>query len=827
MPRYRENLSSFLNGEVSPKAYGRTELAQYKQSCEKIRNAVVLPQGGVSRRPGSQFKVALTDSVTDTLAIVRAFTAGTFTTGNVKIVPFVISETESYVIVIGAGQGVSGDDGFPILVYNANNTAQFWIPRNNQNIASYINSTYSKPRWLPSTSDPRTIQYVQKGNVMFLSNEYMMPFAIEYTGDFTQAVGGSAGGPFILRALETFCMLGQYPSISIPTESIAKEFPFDTINATSAVTLTLSADGAAGDLITITASAAGVISSAMVGCPIKITANAGNTTGVYLIYAYNTGTFVANARIIRVGAALAATTKWHRPQWFAANPGSSGPTYSTSLEASARWWPRSITFFQNRIILGGNKAFPANLWGSAQGNVADFKLEVYTDVGDPAITNASAFSFEIAATEFASIRWLSSAKTLQVGTLGREYIGEGPDQAQSLGPLNVSFHGETNHGSALVQPIRSDNALVFIQRSGRKVREFTFNFAEDSYRSKDLTLYADHMADITESIGNADVKFGNGNIVEIAHQEIPNGITWMLDDYGGLIAMTRNREQEIVAFHHHTLSGLGYTSSRASSSIAVPPGGTAITETKLRTQLAEVASICTLPSNFAKHDDLWMAVRRKVILGFSSSEVCYLEKIGREFLLEEVPSSADIAAGTVGSSIENYMVYSDCAVFLYNTGGLALTQSLGTRFGYSTSVHVVGDGKYLGLLTLGVTGDLTLTEAYKTLVIGLPFTTTIKTLNLEAGSAIGTGQGAMKRVDEVNIRFNRTIGAKFGPEEDKLQDIDFRPATLQDDPIPLYSDDQTLKFRTGHYRKASVVIKQDLPLPLQVTSIVARLVEND
>lgn len=822
MPRYRENLSSFLNGEVSPKAYGRTELAQYKQSCEKIRNAVVLPQGGVSRRPGTQYKIALADSVTDTLAIVRAFSAGTFTTGNVKIIPFVISETESYVIVLGAGQGVAGDDGYPILIYNANNTAQKWIPRNNQNIASYINSTYSKPRWLPSTSDPRTIQYVQKGNVMFLSNEYMMPFAIEYTGDFTQAVGGASGGPFILRALETFCMLGKYPSISIPTEDIAKTYPFDTINATSTTTLTLSADGASGDLITITASAAGVISPSMVGCMMKITSNAGNTTGVYWIYAYNTGTNVANARIVRVGGNTVATTKWHRPQWFAANPGTSGPAYNTSLETASRWWPRSVTFYQNRLVFGGNTTYPATVWGSAQGNVSDFKLEAYTNVGDPAITNASAFGFEIAATEFASIRWLSSAKTLQVGTLGREYIGEGPDQSQSLGPLNVSFHGETNHGSALVQPIRSDNALVFIQRSGRKVREFTFNFAEDSYRSKDLTLFADHMPDITESLGQAAVKRGDGTIVEIAHQEIPNGITWMLDDYGGLIAMTRNREQEIVAFHHHLIGGYGLTSSRSNSSSSVPPGGTAVTETKLRTQLAEVRSICIVPSSFAKHDDLWMAVMRRLPDGFGSVETCFLEMIGKEFSLGEVPAADD-----VDGTAANYMIYSDCAVVLYNAGGLALTQALGAYFGNSVAVHVVGDGKYLGPMNLGVTGDLELTDVYKSLIVGQPFTTTIKPLNLEAGSAIGTSQGAMKRVDEVNIRFNRTIGAKFGPDEDNLQEIDFKPATLQDDPIPLYSDDQTLKFKGGHKRKAHVVIVQDLPLPLQVTSLVARLVEND
>ncbi len=48
-------LSSFSSGELSPLVGGRVDVSKYYSGCEELENMVVLPQGGVRKRPGTRF----------------------------------------------------------------------------------------------------------------------------------------------------------------------------------------------------------------------------------------------------------------------------------------------------------------------------------------------------------------------------------------------------------------------------------------------------------------------------------------------------------------------------------------------------------------------------------------------------------------------------------------------------------------------------------------------------------------------------------------------------------------------------------------------------
>jgi hypothetical protein len=47
--------NSFVAGEVSPRMYGRTDIAQYGQGCRRLENCFVLPHGGIMGRPGTRY----------------------------------------------------------------------------------------------------------------------------------------------------------------------------------------------------------------------------------------------------------------------------------------------------------------------------------------------------------------------------------------------------------------------------------------------------------------------------------------------------------------------------------------------------------------------------------------------------------------------------------------------------------------------------------------------------------------------------------------------------------------------------------------------------
>tara|TARA_E500000318_G_scaffold99094_1_gene100926 strand:- start:1208 stop:3724 length:2517 start_codon:yes stop_codon:yes gene_type:complete len=55
MAKTRYIQSNFVSGELSPLLKGRTDINQYYQAVEKAENVVIVPQGGLRRRPGTAF----------------------------------------------------------------------------------------------------------------------------------------------------------------------------------------------------------------------------------------------------------------------------------------------------------------------------------------------------------------------------------------------------------------------------------------------------------------------------------------------------------------------------------------------------------------------------------------------------------------------------------------------------------------------------------------------------------------------------------------------------------------------------------------------------
>ncbi len=70
MPKSQFLQSSFASGELSPLLLGRTDLDQYYKGVQSAENVVIVPQGGLKRRPGTEF----IDSIVRDLARQTAVT---------------------------------------------------------------------------------------------------------------------------------------------------------------------------------------------------------------------------------------------------------------------------------------------------------------------------------------------------------------------------------------------------------------------------------------------------------------------------------------------------------------------------------------------------------------------------------------------------------------------------------------------------------------------------------------------------------------------------------------------------------------------------------
>lgn len=152
--------------------------------------------------------------------------------------------------------------------------------------------------------------------------------------------------------------------------------------------------------------------------------------------------------------------------------------------SDVRGWPISLSFHQNRMVIGGSRGLPNALWLSKSGQFFNFDLGTGAD--DEAI------AFRLAANENQTIRSMVSGRHLQIFTSSGEWIITGTP----LTPINLQVRRQSRIGSPTdrqVPPRDVDGATLFAARNGREIREFLFTDTEQAYQAPDLALLARHL----------------------------------------------------------------------------------------------------------------------------------------------------------------------------------------------------------------------------------------------------------------------------------------------------------------------------------------------
>jgi hypothetical protein len=141
-------------------------------------------------------------------------------------------------------------------------------------------------------------------------------------------------------------------------------------------------------------------------------------------------------------------------------------------------------------------------------------------------------------------------------------------------PSNVRAVIQSTYGSHDIQAILVGDAVLFIQRGGRKVREMHYDFAKDTQVSDDLTVFSNH---ITES-----------QIKDIAYQRTPDPMIWCTREDGQMAVMSYERAQEVYSWCRVL------TSTNAISPATDP------TE-------SDIESVAVIPTS-GEEDQVWISV---------------------------------------------------------------------------------------------------------------------------------------------------------------------------------------------------------------------------
>ena len=188
----------------------------------------------------------------------------------------------------------------------------------------------------------------------------------------------------------------------------------------------------------------------------------------------------------------------------------------------------------------------------------------------------------------------------------------------------------------------------------------------------------------------------------------------------------------------------------------------------------------------------------------------------------------------INGAVRRYVEYftpfnfnEDLTSFHYLDSGLSYTGDLTTSLSgldhlEGEVVDIIGEGSAQNSKSVS-SGAITITNATEQAKVGLLYSSDLQTMRLDEGYT-ETTQTKTKRIYDLSVRFQNTIGASVGPNAANLTSIDFRSSgSPMDLPIPLFTGDKSIEFDTDYGTEGLVYIQQPQALPMTILGIYPRL----
>ena len=554
--------TSFNAGELSPLLKGRPTLDKYRNGCETLENFIPQIQGPARKRPGTRFVAEVKDSADAT-----------------RLLPFEYSTTQAYVLEFGDlyirfyldGGVVESSPGVPYEIVSPYTSAQLAALEYAQSAdVIYITHPDHPPYKLARAS-------ALSWTITAVTFNWP-PFNDENVGTTTLTASAVTGNITLTASASLFV-----------AADVGSYFKISEVSASKYNQWTTGVSYSSGDIVYYLGNIyqSGTTAAAGSRPPIHTSGaeSDGAVTWTFLhdgagyaqVTAYTSATLV-NATVIKrlPATALSGSTRWSEGAWSA-----------------RRGYPHAVTFYEDRLWFAGSASKPQTLWASVSGDYENHKYGTNDD---------DALNYTINTQDMNTIEWLAPTKVLAIGTANGEFTLSATQISDPVTPTNVKITPQTTFGSATdVKPLRVGSVILFLQRAGRKLREYAYQFDTDSFVAPNMNVLADH---ITES-----------GVLELAYQQEPSQIVWAPRTDGVLTGMTYERTEDVVGWHRHTIGGI-------------------------------VESAVTVPHWDGDQDVLWLIVRRTI----DGSTVRYVEYV-EKYMTDEYAFFVDCGLTYDGSPV--------------------------------------------------------------------------------------------------------------------------------------------------------------------------------
>jgi hypothetical protein len=434
-------------------------------------------------------------------------------------------------------------------------------------------------------------------------------------------------------------------------------------------------------------------------------------------------------------------------------------------------YPGCVTFYQQRLIWARSDTQPQTIWMSRAGVLDNFA------VTSP-LQDDDALTITILAGEVNAISWIVEASDLLIGTNGAMRTLGPADTGKNFGPTNFMQKRQSTFGSLDIQPIQVAEVAIYPSFYGLSLREFLFSFQVNGYVSPELTILSEHML--------------RSGIKQMSYAQDKDGIIWNAMGNGELVGITYDRDQQIVACTRHRIAG---------KVVGVPcvPYPSDDSEPEPDTPWGIVESVATIPG--LDRSEVWLSVRRTI----NGEETRYIERMTITF---EAQPKAD--AVFVDSS--------------YSYSGASASAVSGASWLAGETIGTLADGAVMPESSVSEIGSISLPagKSASKITFGLNYLSRAKTLAIAQGQQDGTGLGRRKNIISANIDVMETGYLEIGsPSARELQvKVGLRGV---DDPMdtspPLRDGIFAYRFDRSWRDKGQIVMQTDKPLPATIRSV--------
>lgn len=539
MAQVRVSQYKFSAGQAGADLDNRSDLDFYMASCKEATNVYVIPQGGLVKRRGfkhiadvadagalarfrfsidQQFlicfqpsriqiydgEIQLFDTSSDVYVVGTA--NGSFTstqtiiingttitlTGSTIVDAMNVINTYSGTTNVSADQITDAQGNYYLQLYNESSGSDIVIGGGSAIGGLGITAATYTLQAVSYTSDQLAdLRWTQSYDTFLIFHEDFVPRELRRgLTDFIWTVSPAA-------------------FVSVPFDSFisSTDQPLTPSGTTGSITLTL---GAGPNYWT----------SEHVGVRINVNG------GYAMITSISTG-LVANADVVNHLNVSVLTGTGADPAW------------EEEVWSAKHGYPRSGTFFQNRLFIGGSRDLPQNFFASKTGDIFNYDASV-DSTGN--LTDDKAIDFALSSPDVAIIRALMPARSaLHLFTTSTEFSVT----SEPVTPSNISAAPNTYKGITNVRPCVVDDETLFIDATGKSLYSYVWNQQQlNQFITKNRTVLAqDILSDAQDMAYVPNYKNSQSNLV------------FVVNDDGTLSVLTVDTQKQVEAWTKWTTNG--------------------------------------------------------------------------------------------------------------------------------------------------------------------------------------------------------------------------------------------------------------------------------